>query len=58
MASYPFVENPSILIDNKGQALACKKSLEKRLKKQKRLEEFNEVFQETVERGVFRELSK
>jgi hypothetical protein len=57
-ASYPFIENPGVLTDNKGQALACMKSLEKRLKKQKRLEEFNAVFQETVERGVFRELTK
>jgi hypothetical protein len=57
-ASYPFIENPGVLTDNKGQALACMKSLEKRLKKQKRLEEFNAVFQETVDRGVFRELEK
>jgi hypothetical protein len=33
------------------------RSLEKRLNKQKSLQEFNEVFQETVERGVFREIS-
>jgi hypothetical protein len=33
------------------------RSLEKRLNKQKRLQEFNEVFQETVERGVFRKIS-
>jgi hypothetical protein len=57
-ASYPFIEDPNVLVDNKGQALACMKSLENRLKKQKRLDEFNEVFQETVERSVFRELSK
>jgi hypothetical protein len=56
-ASYPFVEDPNVLVNNKGQALACMKSLEKRLNKQKRLQEFNEVFQETVERGVFREIS-
>jgi hypothetical protein len=57
-ASYPFIEDPNVLLDNKGQALACMKSLENRLKKQKRLDEFNQVFQETVDRGVFRELSK
>jgi hypothetical protein len=57
-AAYPFIENPGVLTDNKGQALACMKSLEKRLKKQRRLEEFNAVFQETVDRGVFRELTK
>jgi hypothetical protein len=56
-ASYPFTEDPNVLLDNKGQALACMKSLENRLKKQKRLDEFNQVFQETVDRGVFRELS-
>jgi hypothetical protein len=56
-ASCPFVEDPNVLVDNKGQALACMRSLEKRFNKQKRLQEFNEVFQETVERGVFREIS-
>jgi hypothetical protein len=56
-ASYPFVEDPNVLVDNKGQALACMRSLEKRLIKQKRLQEFNDVFQETVERGVFREIT-
>jgi hypothetical protein len=38
-AAYPFIENPGVLTDNKGQ-------------------EFNAVFQETVDRGVFRELTK
>jgi hypothetical protein len=57
-ASYPFIEDPGVLQDNKGQALACMKSLEHRLKKQERLEQFNQVFQEIVDRGVFRELSK
>jgi hypothetical protein len=57
-ASYPFIEDPSVLADNKGQALACMRSLENRLKKQKRIDQFNQVFQEIVDRGVFRELSK
>jgi hypothetical protein len=45
-ASYPFIEDPSVLQDNKGQALACMRSLEARLKKQGRIEQFNQVFQE------------
>jgi hypothetical protein len=57
-ASYPFIEDPSVLADNKGQALACMKSLENRLKKQNRIDQFNKLFQEIVDRGVFKELSK
>jgi len=55
---YPFVENPGVLQDNYGQAMACMKSLEKKLIKKKEIEEFNEVFMESVERGVFRKLSE
>jgi hypothetical protein len=57
-AAYPFIEDPAILSDNKGQALSCMRTLEKRLKKQKRHQEFNNVFQETVDRGVFKEISR
>ena len=54
---YPFIIDPSVLRNNLNQALACMRSLEKRLMKQKKLQEFNIAFQEIVERGVFRELS-
>ncbi len=33
-------------------------SMEKRLSKQKRTEEFNKQFYDTVDRGVFREISE
>ncbi len=33
-------------------------SMEKRLNKQKRTDEFNKQFYDTVERGVFREISE
>ena len=56
-AAYPFAIDPQILQDNKFQAVACMKSQEKRLVKQKRMEEFNKVFQETVDRGVFKKLT-
>ena len=54
---YPFIVDPSVLKDNLGQALACMRSLERRLAKQKKLAEFNLAFQEIVDRGVFRELT-
>jgi hypothetical protein len=58
VASYPFIEEPKVLTDNKRQAISCMQSLEKRLKNQKTLQEFNDVpFQDTVKRGVFKEIS-
>ena len=57
-ARYPFIVNPSILQDNVGQAISIMKAQEKRLKKQGRLDEFNEVFKDVVNRGVFKELTR
>jgi len=56
--SYPFVTRPEVLQNNEGQAMACMRSQERRLIKQGRLDDFNKVFQETVDRGVFRKLSE
>jgi len=56
-ASYPFCIPPSRLGDNYEQVYRLTLSQEKRLAKQGRTEEFNKQFYETVERGVFRELS-
>jgi hypothetical protein len=56
-ASYPFCIPPSRLMDNYKQVYKLTLSQEKRLAKQGRTEEFNKQFYETVERGVFRELS-
>ena len=57
-ASYPFTTPPTVLEDNYGQAVACMRSMEKRLAKQGNLEHFNKNFQETIDRGVFKELTK
>ena len=54
--SYPFIENPSVLRDNYGQAMACMRNLESQLIKQGRLEEFNAAFQDIIDRGVFRRM--
>jgi hypothetical protein len=56
-ASYPFCIPPSRLGNNYEQVYKLALSQEKRLAKQGRTEEFNKQFYETVERGVFRELS-
>ncbi|OBQ32859.1 MAG: hypothetical protein AN484_27625, partial [Aphanizomenon flos-aquae WA102] len=56
-AAYPFSKTPSLLIDNYNQARRMTEAAERRLKKQKRLEEFNKQFQDTVDRGVFKRLS-
>ena len=55
--SYPFIVSPTILIDNYGQAMACMRSQEVRLKKQGRIDDFNAAFGDIVKRGVFRELT-
>jgi hypothetical protein len=57
-ASYPFFIPPSELKDNYQQVKAYTERMEKRLIKQGRVEEFNSQFRDTVERGVFRELSE
>jgi hypothetical protein len=57
-ASYPFFIPPSELRDNDQQVKAYTERMEKRLRKQGRVEEFNSQFRDTVERGVFKEVSK
>ncbi len=57
-ASYPFFIPPSELKDNYQQVKTYTERMEKRLSKQGRVEEFNSQFRDTVERGVFRELSE
>ncbi len=47
-----------MLIDNYKQARKCMETQEKRLIRSRRLEEFNSQFYDTVERGVFRKLSR
>ena len=55
-SSYPYKKDPAVLPDNYNQAVGIMKSLERRLTKNNRLEEFNEEFSKTVERGVFVEV--
>ena len=54
-ASYPFHTDPAKLKNNMGQAVACLYSLERRLNKAGQMKNFNEQFQEAVDRGVFKE---
>ena len=56
-AKYPFHTSPSILEDNKYQAEACMRKLEQQLIKKGDLDAFNQQFEETVERGVFKKLT-
>ena len=58
VASYPFCIPPSELRDNYTQVKGYTTSMERRLKRQGRTEEFNKQFFETVKRGVFREISE
>ena len=56
-SSYPFIEDPSLLHDSYKQAVAVMVSQEKHLVKNGRVDEFNKVFNDIVERGVFQELT-
>ena len=55
-AAYPYKTDPSALVNNYGQARAMMTNLEKRLKKQSMIEDFNVQFKETVDRGVFKKI--
>ncbi len=57
-ASYPFCIPPSELMDNHEQVYKYTLFQEKRLAKEGRTGEFNKQFYETVERGVFKEISR
>ena len=52
-----FIISPTVLRDNFGQAAACMRSQETRLKKQGRIDDFNAAFGDIVKRGVFKELT-
>ncbi|PVE29960.1 hypothetical protein DC007_14280, partial [Enterococcus faecalis] len=56
-AKYPFHTSPAVLEDNKSQAVAMMKKLERQLEKKKHLDAFNVQFKEAVDRGVFRKLT-
>jgi hypothetical protein len=47
-----------ILIDNYNQVKGCMSCMEKRLVKAGNAEEFNKQFQDNVDRGVFRKLTR
>ncbi len=57
-AAYPFCIPPSELMDNQDQVYRYTLYQERRLAKEGRTEEFNKQFYETVERGVFKEISR
>ena len=58
IAAYPFTEDPSVLGNNHKQALAMVSKMENRLERQNLREDFNQVFKDSVNRGVFQEISK
>jgi hypothetical protein len=57
-ATYPFHIPPTTLRDNYQQVYKYTLAQEKRLAKQGRTEEFNTEFYKTVERGMFKEVTK
>ena len=57
-AVYPFAEDPAQLKNNYNQAYSFLERLEKRLKKTGQLQEFDTQMQETIKRGIFREVTK
>jgi hypothetical protein len=58
IAGYPFNTMVERLIDNYNQARGLMSRMETRLLKKGRLDEFNRQFQDNVDRGVFRPISK
>jgi hypothetical protein len=57
-AEYPYLLNPEVMKDNKGQAMACLTRLENQLIKKNELQAFKEQFEEAVDRGVFKKLTE
>ena len=53
ICSYPYKEDPSVLHDNFVQAKALMYNLEKRLTRLGKIDQFNEQFQDAVDREVF-----
>ena len=58
MIRYPAKGDLSQMKDNRGQALGCATSLERKLAKDKTRKLYNDEFQGYVDRGVFKELNK
>jgi hypothetical protein len=58
IAGYPFNTLVEKLIDNYNQARGCMSRMESRLLKKGRIAEFNRQFQDNVDRGVFRPISR
>jgi hypothetical protein len=58
IAGYPFNTSVEKLIDNYNQSRGCMSRMETRLVKKGRIAEFNRQFQDNVDRGVFRPISK
>ncbi len=58
VAGYSFNIMVERLIDNHAQARRCTGKIEAKLVRTGRLEEFNQQFQDNVDRGVFRALTR
>jgi hypothetical protein len=58
IAGYPFNTLVEKLIDNYNQARGCMSRMETRLLKKGRIAEFNRQFQDNVDRGVFKPISR
>jgi hypothetical protein len=58
IAGHPFNTLVEKLIDNYNQARGCMSKIEEQLLKKGRLEEFNQQFQDNVDRGVFKPIPK
>ena len=56
-SAYPFKEDPVSMRNNFNQAFACLESLEKRLKKNGQMNNFQEQFDDAVNRGIFVKLT-
>lgn len=56
--TYPLVKDPSVLTDNRSQAIALAGSLEKRLRRNGELEVYNEALKEFLGRGCLAKLTE
>jgi hypothetical protein len=55
---YPLVKDPSVLSDNRGQAIAMAAGLERRLERNGQTPAYNAELKQFLERGVIRELTE
>ena len=55
---FPFLVDPSELADNYGQVVRIAEAEERKLEREGRMQEFNELFQKLVELGAIEEISK